>query len=68
MRGIPTILVVYLIGFGIPALALPGLPTDPVVLGGIALWLFLRYVSKGVEPERTAAPDTPDVPDLTLAY
>ena len=38
------------------------------VLGGIALWLFLRYVSKGVEPERTAAPDTPDVPDLTLAY
>jgi polar amino acid transport system permease protein len=38
-RGIPTILLVYLIGFGVPALALSGLPTDPVVLGGIALAL-----------------------------
>jgi polar amino acid transport system permease protein len=38
-RGIPTILLVYLIGFGIPALRLSGLPTDPVVLGGIALAL-----------------------------
>src|ERR1700759_2314191 len=27
-RGIPTILLVYLIGFGIPALELTGLPTD----------------------------------------
>ena len=38
-RGIPTILLVYLVGFGVPALALSGLPTDPVVLGGIALAL-----------------------------
>ena len=37
LRGVPTILVVYLIGFGVPALMLSGLPTDPVVLGGIAL-------------------------------
>ena len=33
LRGIPTILVVYLVGFGVPALALDGLPSDPVVLG-----------------------------------
>jgi polar amino acid transport system permease protein len=38
-RGVPVILLVYLIGFGIPALQLTGLPTDPVVLGGIALGL-----------------------------
>ena len=36
-RGVPMILLVYLVGFGIPALQLTGLPTDPVVLGGIAL-------------------------------
>jgi polar amino acid transport system permease protein len=47
MRGVPTILMVYLIGFGIPALALPGLPTDPVVLGGIALALsYSAYVAE----------------------
>ena len=33
-RGVPTILLVYLVGFGVPALELSGLPTDPVVLGG----------------------------------
>jgi polar amino acid transport system permease protein len=38
-RGIPVILLVYLIGFGVPALYLSGVPTDPVVLGGIALGL-----------------------------
>ncbi|HYH52708.1 MAG TPA: amino acid ABC transporter permease [Solirubrobacterales bacterium] len=46
-RGIPTILLVYLIGFGIPALQLTGLPTDPVVLGGIALTLsYSAYVTE----------------------
>jgi len=46
-RGIPTILLVYLIGFGIPALQLTGLPTDPVVLGGIALGLsYSAYVAE----------------------
>jgi polar amino acid transport system permease protein len=46
-RGIPTILCVYLIGFGIPALQLTGLPTDPVVLGGIALTLsYSAYVAE----------------------
>lgn len=38
-RGIPTFLLVYLIGFGVPALALTGVPTDPIILGGIALGL-----------------------------
>ncbi|MBS1844141.1 MAG: amino acid ABC transporter permease [Actinobacteria bacterium] len=46
-RGVPTILLVYLIGFGIPALELEGLPTEPVVLGGIALTLsYSGYVSE----------------------
>lgn len=46
-RGIPTILLVYLIGFGIPALQLSGLPTDPVVLGGVALSLsYSAYVAE----------------------
>jgi polar amino acid transport system permease protein len=46
-RGIPTILLVYLVGFGIPALELSGLPTDPVVLGGIALTLsYGAYVAE----------------------
>jgi polar amino acid transport system permease protein len=46
-RGIPTILLVYLVGFGIPALELTGLPTDPVVLGGIALGLsYSAYVAE----------------------
>lgn len=46
-RGIPTILVVYLIGFGVPALELTGLPTDPVVLGCAALSLsYSAYVAE----------------------
>ena len=56
-RGIPVILLVYMIGFGVPALALgeteggsrplDWLPTDPVVLGGIALALcYGAYVAE----------------------
>jgi polar amino acid transport system permease protein len=46
-RGFPVILLVYLIGFGIPALQLTGVPTDKVVLGGIALTLaYSAYVSE----------------------
>ncbi len=46
-RGIPTILLVYLIGFGVPALDLSGLPSEPVVLGGIALTLsYGAYVAE----------------------
>ncbi|HST41350.1 MAG TPA: amino acid ABC transporter permease, partial [Conexibacter sp.] len=47
MRGVPTILLVYLVGFGIPALAIEGWPSDPVVLGGAALALtYSAYVSE----------------------
>ncbi len=46
-RGIPTILMVYLVGFGIPALALKGVPTDPVLLGGLGLTLsYSAYVAE----------------------
>ena len=46
-RGIPTLLLVYLVGFGIPALELSGVPTDAAVLGGTALALsYGAYVSE----------------------
>jgi polar amino acid transport system permease protein len=46
-RGIPTILLIYLVGFGIPALELQGVPTDPVLLGGLALTLsYSAYVAE----------------------
>lgn len=50
-RGIPTILLVYLVGFGIPALELPELKdswlVEPAVLGGIALTLsYSAYVAE----------------------
>jgi polar amino acid transport system permease protein len=47
-RGVPTILMVYLVGFGVPALQLSGLEgIDPVVLGGIALSLsYSAYVAE----------------------
>lgn len=46
-RGIPTILLVYLVGFGIPGLQLNGLPTEPVILGGIALAIsYGAYVAE----------------------
>ena len=46
-RGVPTILLIYLVGFGIPALALSGLPTDPIILGAIALALsYGAYVAE----------------------
>jgi polar amino acid transport system permease protein len=47
LRGVPVILVVYLVGFGIPALELSGLPSDPLLLGGIALALsYTAYVAE----------------------
>jgi polar amino acid transport system permease protein len=47
MRGVPTLLTVYVIGFGVPALNLSGLPTSATVLGGIALTLcYSAYVSE----------------------
>src|SRR3954468_3838677 len=35
-RGVPTILVVYLLGFGVPGLQLSGVSTDPVIWGTVA--------------------------------
>ena len=62
-RGMPVILVVYLIGFGVPALELSGVPSDPVVLGGTALALcYSAFVAEvyragieSVHPAQTSA-------------
>ncbi len=46
-RGVPTVLLVFLIGFGVPGLELTGVPTNVVVLGGIALTLsYGAYVAE----------------------
>ena len=46
-RGIPTILLVYLLGFGIPALQLSGVPTSELFWGAVALILvYTAYVSE----------------------
>jgi polar amino acid transport system permease protein len=46
-RGIPTILLVYLIGFGVPALYLTSTPPSAVLLGGVALTLsYGAYVAE----------------------
>jgi polar amino acid transport system permease protein len=46
-RGVPTILVIFTIGFGLPALRLRGVPTDPAVLGTVALVLsYGAYVAE----------------------
>jgi polar amino acid transport system permease protein len=47
MRGVPVVMLVYTIGFGVPTLGLSGLPTDPLVLGGAALALaYSGYVAE----------------------
>jgi polar amino acid transport system permease protein len=63
LRGVPTILLVFLIGFGVPALGLSGVPTDAVVLGAAALALsYSAYVAevyragiRSVHPSQRAA-------------
>jgi polar amino acid transport system permease protein len=62
-RGIPTILLVYLFGFGIPALHLSHVTNDPVKLGGAALVvIYTAYVAEvyragieSVHPSQEAA-------------
>jgi polar amino acid transport system permease protein len=62
-RGVPTILVVYLLGFGMPALNLTGIPTSPVFWGTVSLVLvYTAYVSEvyragieSVHPSQEAA-------------
>ncbi len=47
MRGIPTILLIFLVGFAIPALNLRGVPGSAIVLGCIALTMcYSAYVSE----------------------
>ena len=62
-RGVPTILVIYILGFGIPGLALPGVPIDPLFWGVVSLVLvYSAYVSEvyragieSVHPSQAAA-------------
>jgi len=62
-RGVPTILLILLLGFGIPALRLPGVPSSVLVWGTIALILsYSAYVSEvyragieSVHPSQRAA-------------
>lgn len=62
-RGLPLILVLLLVGFGLPGLRLQGVPTSAVVLGGLALVLtYSAYVAEvfragieSVHPSQVAA-------------
>ncbi|WP_328581207.1 amino acid ABC transporter permease [Streptomyces sp. NBC_00370] len=62
-RGLPLIICLLVIVFGVPALRLQGVPTDPVVLGGAALVLtYSAYVAEvfragieSVHPSQRAA-------------
>ena len=46
-RGVPSILVIYILGFGIPGLRLPGVTTDPFIWGLVALVLvWSAYVAE----------------------
>jgi polar amino acid transport system permease protein len=76
-RGLPLLLVLYLVGFGLPALRLSYLPDSPFVLGIIALVLtYTAYVAEvfraGVESvhpsQRAAARSLGLTHGQTLAY
>ena len=62
-RGIPLIILLYLIGFGVPGLRLQGVPTSAVVLGTTAMVLtYSAYVAEvfragidSVHPSQRAA-------------
>jgi polar amino acid transport system permease protein len=46
-RGVPGVLVIFILGFGIPALDLPGIPRSPFFWGIVALvLLYSAYVSE----------------------
>ena len=58
-RGIPTILVIYLLGFGVPALQIPGLPTSAIPWALVGLVLsYSAYVAEvyraGIESVHTS--------------
>jgi len=62
-RGIPTILLIFMLGFGVPALGLSGLPTSAVVWATVALIIiYSAYVAEvyragieSVHPSQDAA-------------
>jgi polar amino acid transport system permease protein len=62
-RGVPTILVVYILGFGAPALQIQGVPTSPLFWGIVSLVLvYSAYVAEvyragieSVHPSQEAA-------------
>ena len=62
-RALPGVLVIYILGFGIPGLRLPGVPNDPFFWGVVALTLlYSAYVSEvyragieSVHPSQAAA-------------
>ncbi len=63
-RGVPLILVIYAIGFGVPALSLAGVSTQPTVVYGMAALVlsYSAYVSEvyragieSVHPSQVAA-------------
>jgi polar amino acid transport system permease protein len=62
-RAVPGVLVIFMLGFGIPGLAIPGVPNDPFLWAVVALTLlYSAYVSEvyraGIEsihPSQTAA-------------
>ncbi|HTU14779.1 MAG TPA: amino acid ABC transporter permease [Solirubrobacterales bacterium] len=46
-RGTPVVILIYLFGFGLPALELSGVPKDPILLAGIALTMaYSAYVAE----------------------
>jgi len=62
-RGIPTILLIFILGFGVPALGLSGIPTSAVVWATVALIIiYSAYVAEvyragieSVHPSQDAA-------------
>lgn len=62
-RAVPSVLVIYLLGFGVPALQLPGMTNDPFILGLVALIIvWSAYVAEvyragidSVHPSQEAA-------------
>ncbi len=62
-RALPGVLVIYILGFGIPGLNLPGVPTDPFLYAVVALTLiYSAYVSEvyragiaSIHPSQAAA-------------
>jgi polar amino acid transport system permease protein len=61
LRGVPLLILLYLIGFGVPALGFSFLPTDLTVLGGAALaFCYSAYVSEvfraGIESVNPSQP------------